>query len=249
MEPERNLRLTLAYDGTDFHGWQSQPGLRTVQGVVEEAAQRVLRHPLHASGAGRTDAGVHARGQVCNLRTASRISCEKIRLAVGHRLPTDVSLIDVSDAPEDFHASRSAVSKLYRYTIFNSRRRPVESLRQRYAAHIWHSLDLDRLRAAADGLVGTHDFAGFATAGSQRRTTVRTILAVDVTQRDAEVDIAFEGDGFLYNQVRNMVGTLIEIGRGHWPVARIAEVLTARDRRLAGTTAPPHGLCLEWVRY
>ncbi len=305
----RNIKLTLAYDGTDFHGWQRQPGMRTVQEEVEKAARPVCRHPLSVRGASRTDAGVHARGQVASFVDESGIPPHKLALAIGHRLPPDVALLSAVEVPPEFDASLSAVGKHYRYRIHNDLTRPVAQLRQRYAWHVWYPLDLAAMRAAAAKLLGTHDFAGFATAGSSRKTTVRTVFSIEIERRvdlpfgddavgrgggdavdlrrsghrpdtlagdalgemhdahptvgggaaapptDAarrlggQVILDFRGGGFLYNQVRNMVGTLFEIGRGHWPVERIDEILRTCDRRRAGPTAPAHGLCLERIWY
>jgi tRNA pseudouridine38-40 synthase len=246
---ERNIKLVLAYDGTEFHGWQRQAGVRTVQQDVEDVLRRVLQHPLNARGASRTDAGVHACGQVATVRTSSSIPVEKVQRAVGGRLPGDIALVHASLVAPDLHPSRDARGKLYRYRVFNAADRPVAESCSRYAWHVWYALDLDRMRAAAAHLVGTHDFAGFASQGSPRESTVRTVRQVGIRRRAHEVLVDVEGDGFLYNQVRNMVGTLVEVGRGHWPVERVPEILVARDRRLAGPTAPPRGLCLQWVRY
>jgi tRNA pseudouridine38-40 synthase len=246
---ERNIRLVLAYDGTDFHGWQTQPGLRTVQETVEQSLRRVMRHQVALLGASRTDAGVHAEGQVANFLTDRDIPCHNLKRAIGGRLPKDISLVHVRDVPASFRASRDPVSKLYRYTIYNQSDRPVEEYRQRYVYHFWTPLDVHRMQAAARCLVGTHDFAAFATTGHQRLSTVRTIFRADVQGHFHEIHIDFEGDGFLYNQVRNMVGTLIEIGRGHWPVERMPVILNSRDRMQAGPTAPARGLCLEWIKY
>lgn len=246
---ERTLKLVLAYDGTDFHGWQRQAGVRTVQGAAQEVIQRVVRHPVDLVGASRTDAGVHARGQVAHLRTSCTIPDRNLLLAIGHRLPEDVGLVSLERAPEGFHAIRDARRKLYRYTIYNSPQRPVLDLCQRYAWHVWHDLDIERMQQAAGSLVGTHDFAAFASSGHGREQTVRTVRRIDVQRCGPFVRIDVEGDGFLYNQVRNMAGTLVEIGRGRWPPQRAAEALASRDRRQAGPTAPAHGLCLESVRY
>ncbi len=245
----RNIRLLLAYDGTEFHGWQTQPGLRTVQDTVEQAIRRVVRHQVTVVGSGRTDAGVHARGQVANFHTSHPMSCERLRHAIGGRLPKDVSIIEATEAPPAFWASRDAVSKLYRYTIHNSHHRPVETHRQRYVYHFWHPLDVDQMQAAAGMLVGEHDFAALATRGSPRQSTIRRIFHLDVYRHYEQVYVDVEGNGFLYNQVRNIVGTLIEIGRGHWPVERMAAILASGDRTQAGPTAPARGLCLQWVRY
>ncbi len=246
---ERTLKLVLAYDGTEFHGWQRQAGVRTVQAEVEEVLRRVLRHPLVVRGASRTDAGVHARGQVATVTTGSPIPTGNLRRAAGCRLPPDIALLDVAEVPAGFDATRDAVSKLYRYRIHNAAYRPVACLAQRYAWHVWYPLDLDRLKAAARRLVGTHDFAAFASPGAERATTVRTVRGITVQVRGPEVVLDVEGDGFLYNQVRNMVGTLIEVARGHWPPERVDTILAARDRAQAGPTAPPQGLCLQWIRY
>ena len=246
---EQNLKLTLAYDGQAFHGWQRQQGLRTVQQTVEEVCRRVLRHPVHVCGASRTDAGVHARGQVANVVTTSPIPVERLVRAIGHHLPPDVALVRATLADPGFHASRDARAKLYRYRIFNAQRRPVEELAQHYTWHVWYALDHDRMRAAAAELVGTHDFISFASQGSPRATTVRTVHRIEIQRCEDEVLIDVEGDGFLYNQVRIMVGTLYEVGRGHWEPQRMREILTACDRRQAARTAPPQGLCLRWVRY
>jgi len=245
----RKIRLTIAYDGADFHGWQRQPGRRTVQGALEDSLRRVLREPINLRGASRTDAGVHARGQVAHFTTSASIPLDRLALAVTHRLPPDLTIVRASPAPEDFDASRDAIGKLYRYRIFHSERRPVERLSQRFTWHIWRALDFPRLRAAAAEMTGRRDFAGFASRGSPRQTTVRTVRRIDVSRAGPELILDVEGDGFLYNQVRNMIGTLIEIGRGHWPVSRVREILDARDRTLAGPTAPACGLTLEWVRY
>lgn len=247
--PVRTLKLVIAYDGADFHGWQRQAGVRTVQEDLETVARRVLREPVHVIGASRTDAGVHALGQAAHVTTAATIPTRNVFRAISHRLPSDVTLVSVREAPIAFHAIRDARTKLYRYRIHQASRRPVVKFTQRYAWHVWWSLDLDQLRDAARRLCGTHDFASFASAGSPRQSTVRTVRRVDVSRRFDEIRIDVVGDGFLYNQVRNMVGTLIEVGRGHWAAARIDEILRARDRRAAGPTAPPEGLCLRWIRY
>lgn len=246
---ERNLRLTIAYDGTEFHGWQRQAGLRTVQEEIERAARQVTRHPVDVVGASRTDAGVHARGQVAHLRTATVIPARDLCRAIGHRLADDVLLVDVADAPLEFHATRNALSKLYRYRIHNDARRPVESLAARYAWHVWHQLDIGRMQVAARALVGRHDFAAFAKSAGPQRPTVRTVYRLEIRRHFNTVLIDVVGDGFLYNQVRNMVGTLVEVGRGLWPPQRVADIRESRDRREAGPTAPPQGLCLQWIEY
>ncbi len=245
----RNIRLLIAYDGTDFHGWQRQPEIRTVQGAIEQAARRVLQHQVTLIGAGRTDAGVHAAGQVANFLTDCEIPADRLLHAIGGRIPKDITIIHCDDVPMIFHATRGASEKLYRYTIHNAAGRPVEKLRQRYAYHFWHPLDLDRMRHAARDFIGEHDFVAMASKGEERETTVRSVLSCEVYSHFDEVRVDVRGRGFLYNQVRNMVGTVIEIGRGHWPAECIPGILQSRDRRNAGPTAPARGLCLQWVRY
>ena len=245
----RNIRMIIAYDGTEFHGWQRQPNLRTVQDAIEQAARRVVRHQVSVVGSGRTDAGVHAAGQVAHFETDCDMPCDNLRKAIGGRLPKDISILELREAPAGYRPSFDAVSKLYRYTIYNDAPRPVEEMRQRYVYHFWHPLEVDRMADAARRLVGEHDFASFATTGREYETTVRTILRLEVHRRFREIYLDVEGTGFLYNQVRNMVGTLIDIGRGHWPVEMIDTILAARSRSAAGPTAPARGLCLQWVRY
>jgi len=246
---ERNIRMWIAYDGTDFHGWQRQPQLRTVQDLVEQAIRRVVRHQIMLNGASRTDAGVHARGQAATFVTTCAIPCPNLKHAIGSRLPKDISIKHVCEVPADFRASSAAVSKLYRYRIHNHARRPVEDLDQRHTYHFWQPLDTERMQEAARHFVGTYDFAAMATTGHQRLSTIRTVLRCEVHRHYHEVRIGVEGTGFLYNQVRNMVGTLIEVGRGHWPADRIPAILASGDRSQAGPTAPARGLCLEWIRY
>ncbi len=245
----RQIYMRIAYDGTEFHGWQRQAGVRTVQEVLETTMERVLRHPVNLIGSGRTDAGVHASGHVEGFATDHDMPAEKMRHAIGSRLPDDLSVVEIRDVNPAFHATRSAISKLYRYRIHNHRNRPVERSVQRYAYHFWHSLDVDRMRAAAQRFLGTMDFTAMTPTGTVRETMARTVLVCHVERHLDEVRLDVEGDGFLYNQVRNMVGTLIEVGRGRWSPDHVVDILMSRDRTQAGPTAPALGLCLRWVRY
>jgi tRNA pseudouridine38-40 synthase len=245
----RNLMITLAYDGTDFHGWQFQPELRTVQGCLEQALRRVLRHQVVVIGCSRTDSGVHAAGHVANVYTTNPAPVLGLFRSLGSRLPKDMSAINMMEVPLTFHSTRSAVSKLYRYRIYNNHGRPCEHLLQRYTYHCWHLLDLEAMRTAAEAWIGTHDFTSLASAGSVRDSNVRTVLRIEICRLGREVVFDIEGSGFLYRQVRNMVGVLVEIGRGQWLPSRAKEVLDARDRSAAGPTAPARGLCLQWLKY
>lgn len=245
----RMILLKLAYDGTEFHGWQAQPELRTVQGVLEQAIRRVVRHQVELAGSGRTDAGVHAAGQVASFPTSCTLPVEKLRHAIGSRLPKDISVTSVQDVHPEFHATLSAESKLYRYRIYHSTGRPVELALQRYAYHIWHPLDSNRMNEAAQDFVGELDFAALAGSGCDKLTTVRTVLRCEIYRHLEEIRVDVEGRGFLYNQVRNMVGTLLNVGIGRWAVDCIPGILAGRERSKAGPTAPARGLCLQWVRY
>lgn len=245
----RNLMLTLAYDGTDFHGWQFQPGERTVQDCLEQALRRTLRHRVSLLGCSRTDSGVHAAGYVANLYTTSSAPDIGLTRSIGSRLPKDMALIHLTDVPLTFHATLSAVSKLYRYRIHNAPGRPCERLAQRSTYHCWQPLDIDAMRRAAVHWVGRHDFSSFASAGNKRQSNVRSIHRIEIHRTGREIGIDVEGDGFLYKQVRNMVGTLLEIGRGLWDADRAGPLLEAKDRTKAGPTAPARGLTLQWVRY
>ncbi len=248
-QPTRNLKLVIAYNGAAYHGWQRQArGVDTVQLRVEAAAARVLKRPLHVHGASRTDSGVHAAGQVANIRTTNlAIPPTGMRKAMNSRLPDDIVIRSITEAPADFNSSRSATGKTYRYRIYVGPDRPVHLAGQVY--RFWQPLNIDAMRDAAGRLVGKHDFAGFTTSGDQRANTVRTIFRCDLAEMDDEIHITVQGDGFLYNMVRNIVGTLVEVGRGRWPAERIDKILQSRDRGDAGRTAPPDGLTLMCVHY
>ncbi len=246
---QRNIKLVIAYNGAAYHGWQRQAdGIDTVQQRLEEAAARVLRHPVAVHGAGRTDAGVHAAGQAANLHTTNlAVPLKGFRRAVNSRLPHDIVVLSAAEVSEDFHASRSARGKTYRYRIHTAPTRPVALDRLVY--HYGRPLDAERMRLAARRLVGEHDFRGFAHSADQRETSVRTIWSCNLAECGPEVHVTVEGDGFLYNMVRNIVGTLIEIGRGRWEPQRIDRILSSGDRADAGPTAPPEGLTLLCVHY
>lgn len=246
---QRMMMMVVAYDGTDFHGWQNQTGLRTVQDELEQAIRRTVRHPVQITGSGRTDAGVHAAGHVDSFPTTCVLDVQRLQHAIGARLPKDVSLVSLREVHPDFHATRSAVSKLYRYRVYNSEHRPVQELLQRYTYHFWSRLDVDSMRAAARHFVGEQDFTSMAGTGAPRLSMVRRIFRCEVERHGNEVRIDVEGDGFLYKQVRNMVGTLMNVGRGMWPPEYVREILDAQDRSRGGPTCPALGLCLQWVRY
>ena len=244
----RNIKLIIAYDGSAYHGWQIQAdGLATVQATIKAAIERVVRHPVNLSGTSRTDAGVHADGQVANFFTDRDLPAERLRLAINSRCPLDIWIRHACEVPEDFHAGFSAKSKLYRYRVWNSPDRPVHLVNKCY--HCWRDLDVAKMNQAAEVLSGRHDFAAFASNSHRRVTTVRRLFCCEVQRQGPDVFFDIEGDGFLYNMVRNIVGTLMEIGRGHWPVECIPQILASRDRTQAGPTIPAAGLTLMWVKY
>jgi tRNA pseudouridine38-40 synthase len=249
LPPRRNIKLVIAYNGAYYHGWQKQAeGIDTIQGRVEAAATLVLCHKVVVFGAGRTDACVHAAGQVANLYTPNfSIPLSGLRRAINSRMPRDIAIISANEAPEEFHASRSAIGKTYRYHIHVSPVRPVELARRVY--HFWRPLDVPAMRAAALRVLGTHDFRGFATSSEDRETTVRTVFRCDVVEDGPSIFVTVQGGGFLYNMVRNIVGTLIEVGRGRWGPEQVDRILATCDRKDAGPTAPPDGLTLLCVHY
>lgn len=246
----RCLKLTVAYDGTRYAGWQTQPDLRTVQAELERAWQQITGEAVRLTASGRTDAGVHAWGQAVGVTTMSDRAPDLLLRGLNAVLPDDVIVRDAVEAPANFHATYDALRKCYRYSIHNS---PVRPLFDRpYVWHVPTPLDTVAMHRAGQGLVGRHDFASFESAGSERTSTVRTVTRLDV-QRGTEcrdrIEIEIEGDGFLYNMVRAIAGTLVEVGRGLRDETWLAKVLASRDRRQAGQTAPPQGLCLWRVDY
>jgi tRNA pseudouridine38-40 synthase len=245
----RTFRLTLEYDGAEFEGWQIQPGgRRTVQGVLEIALARVTCERVRAVGSGRTDAGVHAEGQVASVRLETGLEPERLRRALNAVLPDDVAVRELAVAHDEFDARRDATGKLYRYSLWNAPDRAP--LRRRRSLCLQRPLDLARIRVAAAQLVGSHDFASFQAAGSQVKSSVRTLRRLDVTGgAGSAVDLWFEGSGFLRHMVRNLSGTLIEVGSGRRDPEGMTTLLAARDRHRAGPTAPPHALTLVSVSY
>jgi tRNA pseudouridine38-40 synthase len=247
----RNVKLTIAYDGSDYHGWQIQPGCRTVQEVLRDALRSLLGPRARVCGASRTDAGVSALGQVGLIQIDSPIPTENLAKAITDRLPEDMAIVKAEEVPMGFDVIGDVTSKLYRYTIFSGPVRPV--LHVRHCWYVTAEFDMRAMSEAAGLLVGKKDFKSFAAAADHREDSVRTIFRCDVTNQPADdgrwVYVDAEGDGFLYNMVRNIVGTLVEVGVGRWRPDKIPEILEARDRRAAGPIAPPNGLCLMWIKY
>jgi tRNA pseudouridine38-40 synthase len=247
----RTIKLTLAYDGTDFAGWQSQRGQRTVQDTLEEVLAKITGQFTRVFASGRTDAGVHALAQVVSFETQSTLVEEVLKRALNAELPRDVAALAVEEAPSGFNARRDAKRKRYRYLIHDGYVRDVFKLR--YAWHVYKPLDVAAMSRGAQALLGEHDFASFQTSGSERETTVRTVFDLVIERANAPdenvIRLEIEADGFLYNMVRNIVGTLVVVGDGKQPASWIADVLAARNRRSAAPTAPAQGLYLVRVDY
>lgn len=248
----RNIKLVLQYDGSCFHGFQRQPaGLRTVQSELERVLGIITKAEVKVTGAGRTDAGVHARGQVAAFRSESTIPVDRVPLALNGFFAQELVCTAAEEMPLSFHPQRDATMKAYSYTIDNS---PQPTPFQRlYALHVPERLDIAAMRTAAAALTGRHDFKSFQAAGSSAKTSERTLQRLTVEPAKSGdrnlVVITAEADGFLYHMVRNLAGLLLEVGRGRLEPEAAATILAAVDRQSAPPTAPPEALCLEWVRY
>ncbi len=253
----RTFKLTIAYDGTDFAGWQVQPGRPTVQGLLQDALREITGTNIGVIGSGRTDAGVHAIAQVASCVLPWRDEAERLALAINAKLPESIVVRRAVEVAQGFHAIRDAIGKRYRYQLQIGGKRDPFSYRYRW--RLRGAVDLEPMRLAAARLVGRHDFASFQAAGSDRKTTVRDLRACEVIVESNEgiirhddnlhVAVEVEADGFLYNMVRNIVGSLVEVGRGKYAPQWMDEVVSRRDRDAAGPTAPPHGLFLLRVDY
>jgi tRNA pseudouridine38-40 synthase len=243
----RNLKLTIAYDGTRFVGWQKQASGESIQGLIEAALSQLEGAPVVAHGAGRTDAGVHAEAQVASAAVAFAHDPIVVLRALNGMLPPDIRITAVAQAPPDFHARFSARGKTYRYQIDN--RSVADPFTRAFAWHVSQPLDVSAMQAAATALIGTHDFAGFQSTGSDVSTTVRTVTRSELALRAGLTVYEVEADGFLRHMVRAVVGTLVEIGRGWRAVEGVAAVLQGKSRAEAGATAPAHGLVLVKVEY
>jgi tRNA pseudouridine38-40 synthase len=245
---DRNIKLVVEYDGTDFSGWQVQPGKRTVQGVLEEALSDLAREETRPVGAGRTDAGVHALGQVANARTRLGLPAGELRCAVNARLPADVMVLEVSDVPWTFHARFDATSRSYVYLMSGTE----SPLWRRHRWFVRYPIDLPAMRVAAEALVGERDFGSFCLAGSEPAHERCRLTRISLDSQDelgGLIVLRITANRFLRGMVRSIVGTLVEVGRGRIAPGELEDILNARDRGAAGPTAPPWGLYLKEVRY
>ena len=243
----RNLRLDICYDGTRYRGWQRRPGKDdTIQGKLETTLSRILGEPIEISGSGRTDAGVHARGQVANFHCESAMPAGEILAQLRRYLPEDIGIYSCKDVSPRFHARLNAREKTYRYRIWNSEEPCVFD--RRYVAVMPEALDLSAMEQAAEYLCGEHDFSAFCGNAKMKKSTVRFLRTIEISRQGREIQICFTGNGFLHNMVRILAGTLVEVGRGTRSADSIPQLFGGK-RAEAGFLAPAQGLCLEEVRY
>ncbi len=242
----RNLKITIQYNGLNYCGWQKQPDSLGIQGNIERAIYEITRENTSITGSGRTDAGVHALGQVANFKTNSNISAKSMPKALNSQLPKDISIISCEEVPEDFHSRYSAKKKTYRYMVYNSEYR--SPICKDISYQVKYDLDYEKMVTESKSLIGTYDFKGFMSSGSSVKDTVRTIYDIKIEKQDNMIIFEIEGNGFLYNMVRIIVGTLVDIGRGRIKDSMV-EIINSRDRSRSGHTAPPQGLFLKKVDY
>lgn len=237
----------IEYDGSNYAGWQIQNNAKSIQGVLESALKRITDKKTRLISCGRTDAGVHAKGHVANFRTKSKIALVNLQKGLNSLLPRDIVIKEVKEVPLNFNARYDAKSKIYRYTILN-RSHPAALFRD-YFYYVPYKLNLSLMKREARPLLGRHNFKSFQAADKKERSSIRTIKKLRIESKADYIVIEIEADGFLYNMVRNIVGTLIEIGRGRFKAGSMKKILKAKNRNLAGPTAPAKGLCLAEVRY
>jgi tRNA pseudouridine38-40 synthase len=243
----RNIKIIIEYDGTEYHGWQRQPNGISIQEVLENKLAMITNGKVRLIGSGRTDAGVHALGQVANFKTAATIECRGLLKGINSLLPMDIAVRDVIDVDDEFHARYSAKSKVYSYKIYNS---SVRSPRYRnYSWHVFEKLDLEAMKKAALCLLGTKDFSSFCAAGGDAKTYTRNVLDCGIVEDKALIVFTIEANGFLRYMVRNIMGTLVDVGKGRITPEEIMALIDSKDRTNAGITAPPQGLVLREVKY
>lgn len=243
----KRIKLTIAYDGTNYCGWQIQPNGITIEEVLNKALKKLTGEDILVIGASRTDSGVHAMGNVAVFDTETTIPAEKIAVALNQRLPEDIVIVKSEEVADDFHPRYCDCSKTYEYHIINTRIPvPTKRLTNYFVSYV---LDIEKMRQAASYLVGEHDFVSFCNVRTDVENTVRTIYTLDILTNGDEITVRITGNGFLYNMVRIIVGTLIRVGRGFYEPEKVKEILEARDRKAAGVTAPAHGLMLMEIKY
>ena len=243
----KRIKLTIAYDGTNYCGWQVQPNGITIEEVLNKALSKLTGEDIAVIGASRTDSGVHAMGNVAVFDTNTTIPPDRIAVSLNQRLPEDIVIVHSEEVPADFHPRYCDCSKTYEYHIINTRTPiPTKRLTNYFVSY---KLNIENMKKAASYLVGEHDFVSFCNVRTDVENTVRTITALDILTNGNEITIRITGNGFLYNMVRIIVGTLIRVGRGFYEPEKVKEILEAKDRKAAGVTAPAHGLMLMEIHY
>jgi tRNA pseudouridine38-40 synthase len=244
----RNIKLLIEYDGTNYQGWQVQPKGPTIQGMLEDKIKFLTGESIQLFGSGRTDAGVHALGQVAHFQTQSRMDVRSMQRALNSLLPRDIVIQEIEEVEEGFHARKQSKSKVYEYRLLNRNLR--SAFHRGYVWHIPQKLDLIEMKRATTHLIGEHDFSAFRTVGSSTRTAVRRVIRAEWRRgRDGLIRFEIEANGFLKQMVRSIVGTLVEVGKGKIDPERFQKVLKSKDRKKAGPTAPAKGLFLKEVKY
>ena len=243
----KRIKLTVAYDGTNYCGWQIQPNGITIEEVLNKKLSKLTGEEIRVIGASRTDSGVHARGNVAVFDTYTTIPPDRLAYALNRRMPEDIVIVKSEEVPADWHPRYCDTVKTYEYHILNTR--VPDPIRRRMTYFVSYSLDLENMRRAAGYLLGEHDFASFCNVRTNVEDTVRTVYDLDILENGEELTIRIRGNGFLYNMVRIIVGTLLRVGRGFYTPEQVKDILEARDRQAAGVTAPPHGLVLVGIEY
>lgn len=244
----RRMKLTVAYDGTAYCGWQVQPNGITVEEVLNRTISKLTGEDIHVIGASRTDSGVHARGNVAVFDTASSIPAQRMAYALNQKLPDDIVIVSSEEVAKDWHPRyQDVIAKTYEYHIYNAK--VPDPLKRRTTAFVSYELDVEKMREGAAYLVGEHDFVSFCNVRTNVEDTIRTIEDIQIHQEGAEIIIRIRGNGFLYNMVRIIAGTLIRVGRGYYEPQKVQEILESKKRTEAGVTAPPQGLVLTEIKY
>lgn len=243
----RNIKLTIEYDGTNYVGWQKQKNGMSIEEKIERAIQGITGEEIRLIGASRTDSGVHARGQVANFLTQSSIPDRKFPSAISSKLPVDIVILDAEEVKDDFHSRYSSLGKRYSYKILNRKQSPAY-LRS-FVEHCPYELNFEYMKKASMAFLGKHDFTAFRSTGGSAKTSIRTIKYIELTKDEELITLHIEGDGFLYNMVRIIAGTLIDVGKDKIPLDSIPDIIESKDRNRAGKTAGACGLCLERVYY
>lgn len=246
-EHMKRIKLTVAYDGTNYSGWQAQNNAVTIEGVLNKVLSKILNEEIIVIGASRTDAGVHSMGNIAVFDTESTIPGERFLYVVNQKLPEDIVVVHSEEVPLDWHPRHQNSKKTYEYRIFNSKiPNPTKRL---YSNFVSFDLDVDKMKEGAKYLIGEHDFAGFCSIKTSAKTTVRTIYDLQVIPKEEEIIIRVTGNGFLYNMVRIIAGVLTRVGRGYYPPEKVQELLEGKERTGEANTAPPQGLCLMGIEY